>query len=78
MNDSQENNGAQRRNQISLGIGLFLGLGLGMGIGAAIGSWTDNLEMWLGLSIPVGTMFGLVLGGGISELLERRSHKQDN
>jgi hypothetical protein len=75
MNDANQTNADERRDQIYLGFGMAGGIGIGLGIGAIIGKISGNMEMWLGLGIPVGCVFGLVLSGGISELVEKRSRK---
>jgi hypothetical protein len=75
MNDQQAN-ASERRDQIYLGIGMALGIGVGLGLGALIGKWAGNIEMWLGLGIPVGCVIGLIFSGGISELAEKRFRKQ--
>ena len=72
------NNNLDSRSYIYLGVGLLLGIGIGIGLGALLGSWTGKKDMFIGLGIPFGFVLGLVIGGGISELVERRLRKKEN
>ena len=49
--------------------GAGIGLAIGAGIGLTIGTILGNVALWM----PIGAVFGLIFGGGLT--LQDKSHK---
>jgi len=60
MADNQETNQPAAKRKFNPG-----GIAIGIGIGVALGVAMDNMAVW----IPIGAVFGIVLG----KLMARRS-----